>query len=1572
MSGQITDRLVALARERLPDDPVLAEFLTRYYRELPGADLDDRRLDDLYAVAVAHLALGRVRPWGDTRVKVLSPDRDIDGWHSARSVLLVVTDDAPFLVDTVRMVLDRRDLRTHLLVHPMLDVRRDDDGTLVACDMEGRTEAWTQIEIDRCAPDLAAELAAEVHDVVDEVHGVVADFPAMRERMAGLADEDVLLEWLAAGHFVFLGAATYDRTDDGDLVVRPGTELGQLRRPHPIDPPAVPVEISDDTPVVVSRSDAVSSIHRASRRTCVSVRAGDGSRHRFVGLLASSAYRQSVLSIPAIGDRARAILGLASDGAETHTGRSARNVLETLPRDLLFELDGDALAHLVIDIVGLQERQLVRIFDVPEPVGEHSTVLVYVPRTRFHAHVPEAVAAAVAAHYDGSYRDLESLVGASSLARMTFTVRRPDDGAPPDLDALAREIDELTTSWSDRVSDALHREFGDHDGRRLAQRYLAAFPAEYTANVGATRAVSDIARIDEMLGEGAPLATAMGREVEAPPDEWRFRVYRRGDPATLSELLPMLDHLGLRAVDERPATIEIDGVEVHLYDIGVRLPAGVDVDASRHAEMQRTFEGLMLGEVEADGLNRLVALAGLDRRQVAVLRTYVRYLRQIGFAFSLGYVEGALARLPVVARRLVQLFEARFDPSVADRGAAVDTARAELMEVIDDLQVLDEDRICRSLLALVDATLRTNAYCGRVPVALKLDPGRVPDLPHPRPMFEIFVCSPDVEGVHLRAGPIARGGLRWSDRREDFRTEVLGLAKAQVVKNAVIVPVGAKGGFVVKRPPTDPDELRPHVTACYRDFVGSLLDVTDNIVRDEIVTPADVVRCDDPDPYLVVAADKGTATFSDVANEVAAEYDFWLGDAFASGGSVGYDHKAMGITARGAWESVRRHARALGKHAEDDPLTVVGIGDMSGDVFGNGMLLSREIRLVAAFDHRHIFIDPDPDPAVAYAERRRLFEMTRSSWADYETSLISSGGGVYSRAVKSIALSDEARAALGTDAERVTPLELIRIVLTAPVDLLWNGGIGTYVKASTESHADVGDRTNDGVRVDGCDLCCKMVGEGGNLGLTQRARIEYALAGGLVNTDAIDNSAGVDCSDHEVNIKVLLDGLVSDGDLTIKQRNELLASMTDEVAELVLANNRAQSLALMIARRQAHPMANVHARYLDLLEAEGWLDRELEFLPTDKQISERQANGQGLVTPEFAVLIAYTKNADVSELLASDLPDDPVLEPDLVGYFPTPLRERFGDAIRAHRLRREIVATQVVNQMVNLSGISFDHRMTEDTGASTPDVVRAWVVAREVLEFPAQWAEVDALGDVDLDTRYDLFLDCRRMAERCSLWVLRNRRPPLDVGTVIATFHDDIRPLGRELASALRGPMAEMVSSTVDARTAAGVPADLAHRSAIWRLLHTGFDIVEIAHRLALPPISVARTYWEVFDRLELMWLWNGVGALPRADRWQTQARSALRDDLLSALADLAATVTSEADGSAEAWLADNSRTVGRTTALFAEIRRSESFDLTNLSVALRQLRNLGLTSVHRAGRPADPRTHRHAGPGTGPAAGGS
>ncbi len=1044
----------------------------------------------------------------------------------------------------------------------------------------------------------------------------------------------------------------------------------------------------------------------------------------------------------------------------------------------------------------------------------------------------------------------------------------------------------IADDWLDAVRASL--------GARadLVDRLEPAMPAGYDELNDPPVAALDFVNIDALADGTVETTTDLLQRVDG---SWRFRIYRRGDSIPLADMLPLLDQLGLRALDERAFGFVVDGATVWLHDVGVAVPADVELSAFTKGEVQRCFLAEFSGSIEVDGLNRLVLLAGLTARQIEILRAYSRYLRQIGFPFSQQYIDATLARHASISRLLTALFAARFDPASAADPTAETDVRAEIIEALDAVPSLDDDRTLRSLLSLIDATVRTNAFRpsadgGRRPVlAYKFDTSKVPDLPLPRPMFEIWVCSPRVEGIHLRNGRIARGGIRWSDRREDFRTEILGLVKAQIVKNAVIVPTGAKGGFVVKRPPTGADEFRAEGVACYREFISGLLDLTDNIVAGAIVPPPDTVRHDGDDPYLVVAADKGTATFSDIANEISADYGFWMGDAFASGGSDGFDHKAMGITARGAWESVRRHARALGKDADRDELTIVGIGDMSGDVFGNGLLRSPHVKLVAAFDHRHIFIDPDPDPALSFAERQRLFLLPRSSWANYDTSLISIGGAVYPRSLKTITLSPEARKRLGTEQRAFTSNELLATILRAPVDVLWNGGIGTYVKASSETHAEVGDRANDGLRVNGSELRCRMIGEGGNLGLTQRGRVEFALNGGLVYTDAIDNSAGVDCSDHEVNIKIVLGTAMAAGAMTFEQRNDVLAEMTDEVADLVLDDNRSQTLTLAIARRQALPMVNVHARYLHVLEAEGWLNRMLEFLPTDKQIAERQAGGMGLTTPEFAVVLAYTKSVNMTEMVRTEFPDDPYLEPDLIRYFPTVLQQRYRSEILGHRLRREIIATQIANQMVNLSGISFDNRMTEDTGAGVVDVMRSWVAARDVFNFPTMWDQIEALPPhVKLDTQLEMFLEARRMAERGALWLLRHRRPPLDIAAVVAEFKPGISELSTTLEAHLLGRIREQMFGNEAARLAAGVPEQLAQRSVLWPLMHTAFDVIDLAHRQRLAVGEAAAAYWEIFDALDLHWLWDAVGALPRNDRWQTQARSALRDDLMSALANLA------------------------------------------------------------------------------------
>ncbi len=1563
-------RVHDLARERRPDDPLLATFLDRYYQQ--GTGDDEQALDDAYARAVAHYHFGYERAVDETLVQVVNPRFARDGWDSDRTILMFVTDDVPFLVDTVRIVLDRHGLGIHFLVHPMLGVQRDAERRISDVGPGfGSIEAWTLIELDHCTPDEAAAVRDDVHAAIVGVHRMVDDFPLMRDRMAALIHDDQLLEWIAEQHFVFVGAASYllggshRHASTGDAP-RPatlvdGSALGEFRAAGGLDPAVLdPPSVSSDDRVVFARTDAESRYHRAARLTSIAVRerrpigaAGEEEiEHRFVGLLGSGAYRESVFAIPGVGERARHILDIVGASVESHTGRAVRHVVETLPRDLVFEVPADALAGLVGDIVGLQERRIVRVFDVPEPVGAWRTVLVYVPQARFTAALAEDVTALVAAHYGvderTDVRDVETLLGTSSLARLSMAVR---GGAAPDLAELGAAIDDLSTTWGDRALAALVDDVGEIEARRLYGLIGASVPAEYQARTAPAAAIDDLLNVARLIDAGAvpagAIRTSFGRHVDAADDEWRFRIFLLNHSVTIAELVPLLAHLGLAAIDEHPAVFPTARGTVYVYDVGVRTAVDTITEA-QHAEVQAAFVDLVNGQLEADDLNRLILTAGMTRREVAVLRLYHRYLRQAAFAFSPAYIERAVVENPAIAADLTALFRARFDPiSEPDRDAAEQRIRDRLLEQLEAVPSLDDDRILRAFLALIDATVRTNAFVDEATdLAVKLRPQSIAFLPEPRPVHEIFVCSPLVEGVHLRAGAIARGGLRWSDRPEDFRTEILGLVKAQMVKNSVIVPVGAKGGFVVKGTPTTPaerDAWREVGVDRYRRFITALLELTDNVTAEGVAHPDGVVIRDGDDPYLVVAADKGTATFSDIANDIAVSRGFWLGDAFASGGSQGYDHKAMGITARGAWESVRRHARVIGKNVETDQLTAVGVGDMSGDVFGNGMLLSAHLQLVAAFDHRHVFLDPNPDPVVSFDERRRLFELGRSSWDDYDRSLISAGGGVYRRDLKSIPISPEVADALGLDVDALRPNELISAILCAPVDLLWNGGIGTYVKASDETHEMVGDRTNDAVRVDAAQLCCRIVGEGGNLGFTQLARVEYAIAGGLIYTDAIDNSAGVDCSDQEVNIKIALDQLVRDGDLTVKQRNELLVEMTDEVADLVLEHNRAQTLALMIARRQALSMINVHARYLDALEADGRLDRALEALPNDRQINERQSAGSGLRAPEFAVMIAYSKNADIEELLASDVPDDPVLDDDLLTSFPTALRTRFPDAIRAHRLRREIVATRLVNNMVNLAGISFDHRMTEDSGASIADVARAFVASRNIFGFREMWREIDSLSGIGLDAQLELFLDARRLAERGTMWLLRHRRPPLDIGATIDTFAAAIAELDGALDRVVSGHVAGAIAEDRETREAAGVPSDLAARSARWPWMHTGFDIVELADSEQTSLAETATTYWAVFESFDLEWLWDGIGRLPRSTRWQAQARGALRDDLMSVLADLARLVMRSGHDSVANWIGSNERAVGRVIAMHTEIRRAETADLTTLSVAVRQLRNLTL-----------------------------
>jgi glutamate dehydrogenase len=1179
---------------------------------------------------------------------------------------------------------------------------------------------------------------------------------------------------------------------------------------------------------------------------------------------------------------------------------------------------------------------------------------VFVPRDRFNTENRRRIEAILRTATGATSIDYTTRVSESVLVRLHF-VAYVEAGDAPDFDADEVEmmLVAATRSWSDDLEEALLDELGEARGGELFERYGDAFPAAYRADWVARSALADIVHIEE-LPEADGLGISLYRPLEAGPRMLRAKLFRAGRALMLSDVLPLFENMGVQVADERPYPIVPRGRDgVWIYDFGLTYSGGGDLDAGGVREsFQDTFVRTWRGEVENDTYNRLVLGGALTWREITVLRAIGKYLRQARITYSDRYVEQALVSHPEIARLLVALFQARFDPRRDDRDDAAEVAE-RIEEAIDAVESLDQDQILRMFLGVVRAILRTNYFqTGPTEAAshlsFKLDPSELRWLPQPRPRYEIFVYSPRTEGVHLRGGPVARGGIRWSDRREDFRTEVLGLMKAQMVKNAVIVPVGAKGGFVVKRPPQRREELPEEVVACYSTFIRGLLDLTDDIDGGKIVPPENVVRYDSDDPYLVVAADKGTATFSDIANGIALEEGFWLGDAFASGGSTGYDHKKMGITARGAWESVKRHFREVGHDVQSQDFTVVGIGDMSGDVFGNGMLLSRHIRLIGAFNHRHVFIDPNPDPERSFEERRRLFELpTPSSWEDYDSEAISPGGGVYDRAAKSIKLSPEAREALGIEEESLKPNELIQALLRAPVDLLWNGGIGTYVKAGEETHADAGDKTNDSVRVNASELRAKVVGEGGNLGVTQYGRIEYALAGGRINTDAIDNSGGVDCSDREVNIKILLDAVVEAGDLTEKQRNELLVEMTDSVGALVLQDNYEQSETLSLAETNAASMVDVHQRFIRFLETRNNLDRELEALPDDEQIGERKRDDGGLTRPEIATLLAYSKIDLHEALLESDVPEDPYLSAELDRYFPAPLPERFGEQMRSHRLGRQIVTTQVVNNMLHGGGTTFAFRLHEETGAPASQIARAYACAREIFEMRPLWGEIENLDNrCDSSVQVDLLLEGRRLVERASRWLLGNRPRQLDIASTVRHFRPGAMVLYASITRLLSPEDAEPLARRADELRERGVPEDLATRVAALPIMFSALDIVVVADERELDVDQVAAAHFRLGSRLGLHWLRDRIVALPRDDRWRARARAALRDDLYAIHREITSEVLRLADtdtepaGLVDGWI-DSNPASERALQTVGDIRSGQSYDLTTLPVAVREMRNL-------------------------------
>jgi glutamate dehydrogenase len=1618
--AEVLEHIVATINEKVPEErrEQLASFARQYYQRTAPEDLLERDPDDLYGAVLAHWRAAQRRQPGTAKVRVYSPRFEEHGWRSTHSIVEIVTDDMPFLVDSVTMELNRHGLVIHLPIHPVIAVRRDEAGELLevlppeaAQDLEGSghdgpgvRESFIHVEVDRQSePEVLDQLRAEIERVLEDVRAAVEDWRPMRDQVrrilaefderpppvdeAELAEARALLEWTEDHHFTFLGFRAYDLLErDGDDVLRPveGTGLGILRdtdaKPASGSFAKLPPEARrlarEPHVLILTKANSHSTVHRPSYLDYIGVKRFDEhgkvtGEWRFLGLYTSAAYNRNPRDIPVLRRKVAKVLDRAGLPRYSHDQKALLNILETFPRDELFQISDDQLFATAMGILRLEERRRVRVFMWRDDYGRFVSALVYVPRDRYTTSVRRRIEEVLEHAFPRANFDFQVWLSESVLARLHFIIRVPP-GRMPSFDA--KEIEDklvaITRSWTDELHALLLELHGEELGNRLFARYGEAFPAAYMEDFPARNAVYDIQRIED-LEQSDGLNMNLYRPLEATSELLRFKLFFAERPLPLSDAVPMLEDMGVEVVEERPYEIHRPGAgPVWIHDFGMTYARDRELDLSKVRDVfQEAFTATLRGLAESDGFNRLVLGARLTWREIVVLRAACKYLRQTRLTFSQDYMEQALASNPGIARGLVELFHARFDPArPADADRRTKALGRELADAIDQVANLDEDRILRSFLGMVEATLRTNYFQagpdgGPKPyLSFKLNPAMVPSLPKPLPMFEVFVYSPRTEAVHLRGGKVARGGIRWSDRREDFRTEVLGLMKAQMVKNAVIVPVGAKGGFVVKRPPTDGgrEALQDEVVACYSTFMRGLLDLTDNRAADgRVLPPPAVVRYDEDDPYLVVAADKGTATFSDLANSIAAEYGFWLDDAFASGGSAGYDHKKMGITARGAWESVKRHFRELGVDTQTADFTVVGIGDMAGDVFGNGMLCSRHIRLVAAFNHQHVLVDPDPDPEASFKERERLFNLPRSSWADYDTKLLSAGGGIWPRTAKSIKLSPEARRALGVDAEALTPNDLIGALLRAPVDLLWNGGIGTYVKASTETHADAGDRANDAVRVDGDDLRCRVVGEGGNLGFTQLGRVEYALGGGRINTDFIDNSGGVDCSDHEVNIKILLNQVVADGDLTRKQRDNLLAEMTEDVAGAVLQDNYRQVLAISVTEAQAPQLLDEHSRLIRSLERAGRLDRRLEFLPSDEQLAERRATGRGLTRPELAVLLAYSKIVLQDQLVASDVPEDDYLADDLERYMPAKLRERFRDQLHRHPLRRDIIATYITNSMVNRAGSTFAHRLEEETGATPPDVARAYTVAREVFDIRRLWKDLATLDDVvPAEVQTALQAEGRKVIERSALWFLRNRRQPLDIAATVSHFAPGVASLAQELPKLLTPADSEALDRMAERFTVQGVPADLANRVASLDALFSGLNVIEAADACGETVEAVAAVYFALGYRLDLHWLRDQIAKLPSETHWQALAQGALRDDLYSEQRELTIEVLRpgledrDPEALIDTWMRDNAASVARATSTLDDLKEAETPDIAMLSVALREIRNLSETGAASRAKP--------------------
>ena len=1596
----LVDRLAAEARKRVPaEQAVSAEhFVRRYFAHVAPDDVIYTSFDTLLGGALSLWEFGAERTPGVAKVRLFNPNVEKSGWGLEHTVVEIVNDDMPFLVDSVTAEINRRERKIHLLLHPIIRSRRDAGGKrleitdTLSAPSDAVAESYMHIEIDQeTEPAELDSIRTSIERILEQVRLAVTDWRPMRAALAAeianlenaklpMPEEEVteareFLRWLDDGNFVFLGHRRYTfETRDGKDYLIPQPESGQgilsSIRPESLDRGHQPLshEFSDYARtkdlIIITKANSRSAVHRSVPMDRIGIKRYDASGNlvaedRFLGLFTSAAYSRSVRQIPMLRLKAKRVFERSGLDPHSHNGKALLDILETFPRDEFFQITDDDLFSIARGILLLQERQRVALFTRKDVFERFVSCYVFVPRDRYTADFKERAKVVLEEAFNGRETQIYDHITGSPLARGLFVIRTTP-GTIPDVDIRRLEavIGEVARTWYDRLLDALVQSQGEEVGIDLHHRYKKAFPMAYAERFSAEAALYDIRHIERVLATGE-LVVDLYRH-RSDQRQFHCKIIHAGPPVPLSEIMPRLENMGLKVLAEVPYEVQPLGAPfaVRIRDFSLDAEGMQDDLQPIKAKFQDAFIRVWTRQAENDGFNRLVLNAELAWDEVVVLRAYAKYLKQVGVTLSEAYIQQTLGKHPAITRNLIALFYNYFDPAIgADamgrKGAALGI-RSQIEDALERVTNPDEDRILRLYVSLIEATLRTNYFQRddqgerKLYVSFKLDSQQVPELPLPRPMFEIFVYAPWMEGIHLRGGKVARGGLRWSDRREDFRTEILGLMKAQMVKNVVIVPVGSKGGFVVKNPSPDRATFQQEGIESYKTLLRGMLDITDNLRGDEVVPRRDVIRRDPDDPYLVVAADKGTATFSDIANAISAEYGHWLGDAFASGGSAGYDHKGMGITARGGWEAVKRHFREIGVDTQSEDFTCVGVGDMAGDVFGNALLLSPHTKMIGAFNYSHIFVDPSPDPAVSWAERKRMFD-NRLNWNAYNPELLSKGGAVFERSAKSVTVSEEVQKTFDLPKKTVTPNELMRAILLARADLLWLGGIGTYVKASYEDHAAARDRGNDALRVDANQLRVRVVGEGANLGFTQRARIEFAMAGGHLNTDAIDNSAGVDTSDHEVNIKIALYDAIAKKELSgIEERNRILAEMTDDVGRLVLRDNYEQTQAISITHTLGESLLDVQARFMRGLEKQGKLDRSLEGLPDDETIAERHAQGLGLTRPEIAVLLAYAKMVLYEDLLKSDLPDDPQLVDDLILYFPDDLRGRFRPALERHKLRREIIATVVTNAMINRVRPTFAWQMCEETGKGPADIARAFIIMRDAFDLRTVWADIEALDNkLPAAAQLDMMISVARLLERAILWLLRSGYEKLDIARYVGEFRPRIAAIQDQLVQILPASLLANVRVRQAELMEDGIPEQLARRVASLDIMSSAMDIIRIARTDADHGVEeVARVYFGVGARFSLDKLRTASGTIAAETPWQKTALTTLVDDLFNYQSSLASRVISETNGAkgadpVEQWLQGRPRVVERVDQTMHDFRASTSVDLAMLTVASRQLRGL-------------------------------